>query len=56
MAVSDCVFCDIIGGRLDAHVIYQDELVLAFLDTHPIRPGYRSFRTPRSRALMICLQ
>ncbi len=39
-AVSDCVFCNIACGRLDAHVVHRDELVLAFLDTHPIRPGH----------------
>lgn len=38
--MSDCVFCNIAHGRLDAHVVHRDELVLAFLDTHPIRPGH----------------
>ena len=34
-----CVFCEIIAGRAEASVIYNDERVLAFMDIHPVRPG-----------------
>ncbi len=37
---SDCIFCKIAAGEADANVVYQDELVTAFLDIHPINPGH----------------
>lgn len=36
----NCIFCKIIEGQLPAHVVYQDERVLAFLDIHPITAGH----------------
>lgn len=36
----DCLFCRIARGDLPAHVIHQDDEVMAFLDLHPIRPGH----------------
>ncbi|KAG8760332.1 hypothetical protein FRC14_003344 [Serendipita sp. 396] len=36
----DCVFCKIIKRDLPAHIIYENDLVVAFLDTLPIRPGH----------------
>lgn len=38
--MGECVFCDIVLGREAAQVVHRDELVVAFLDTHPIRPGH----------------
>ncbi len=38
--MSECVFCEIAKGRVKAHLINEDDLVVAFLDTHPIRPGH----------------
>lgn len=35
-----CLFCAIAAGRAPAHVVYQDDRLLAFLDTAPIRPGH----------------
>lgn len=35
-----CVFCAIASRTLEAHMIHEDDLVAAFLDTHPIRPGH----------------
>ena len=35
-----CVFCQIIGGETQKDLIYDDDLVLAFPDIHPIRPGH----------------
>lgn len=35
-----CVFCRIVEGELPASVAYEDEIVLAFLDIHPITPGH----------------
>lgn len=36
----DCLFCKIARGELNAHVIYEDSEVMAFLDIHPIQPGH----------------
>lgn len=38
--MTDCLFCKIAAGELPAHVIYQDNHIMAFLDLHPIRPGH----------------
>ncbi|NYI04200.1 HIT family protein [Allostreptomyces psammosilenae] len=36
---SDCPFCAIAGGA-DAHRVWEDEQVVAFLDTRPLFPGH----------------
>ena len=38
--MDDCLFCRIANRRLSAHVLFQDELLIAFLDVFPIRPGH----------------
>ena len=40
MSVDDCVFCKIIAGRIPAIKIYEDEVVLAFLDIGPLSDGH----------------
>lgn len=35
-----CVFCDIIARREPAHVVYEDDDLIAFLDNHPIADGH----------------
>jgi histidine triad (HIT) family protein len=35
-----CVFCSIVAGDLPAHVVLDDDVVLAFLDTRPLFPGH----------------
>ncbi|MDE1861816.1 MAG: HIT family protein [Thaumarchaeota archaeon] len=35
-----CLFCDIAGGRHDAHLIYEDDSHIAILDKYPIQPGH----------------
>jgi histidine triad (HIT) family protein len=37
---SDCVFCKIIAGGLEASVPYEDESVIAFLDLRQFNPGH----------------
>lgn len=34
------VFSKIIAGEIPAHKVYEDEIVLAFLDINPVRPGH----------------
>lgn len=38
--MSNCVFCKIIKREIDASVVYEDELSIAFLDIHPITEGH----------------
>lgn len=35
-----CIFCDISNGICPAHVIYEDETIMAFLDIDPISEGH----------------
>ena len=35
-----CIFCDILAGRTDGHVLYSDERHVAFLDKYPIDVGH----------------
>ncbi len=36
----DCIFCQIIKGRLPCAKVYEDDFVLSFLDINPINPGH----------------
>ena len=36
--MQSCVFCQIIRGKQPANIVYQDDLVTAFEDIHPIAP------------------
>lgn len=38
--VNDCLFCQISRGEIPAYKIYEDDLVLAFLDIHPNSNGH----------------
>jgi histidine triad (HIT) family protein len=38
--MADCIFCKIVAGELRAHVVYENESVLAFLDIHPASRGH----------------
>ena len=36
----DCIFCKIVDGEVPSHKVYEDEKVLAFLDTNPVSKGH----------------
>src|SRR4051812_35082411 len=40
VARADDVFCRIVAGEEPAHVVYDDEVVVAFLDRRPVFPGH----------------
>jgi histidine triad (HIT) family protein len=40
MAATDCVFCDIIAGRVAASIVYADDDHVAFLDRRPLFEGH----------------
>jgi histidine triad (HIT) family protein len=42
----DCRFCQIVAGAEPAHVVFEDESAIAFLDNRPLFPGH-SLLVPR---------
>jgi histidine triad (HIT) family protein len=36
----DCLFCRIIGGDEPAHIVFEDDQCVAFLDARPLFPGH----------------
>ncbi len=36
----DCIFCKIIKGEIPSYKVYEDDMVLAFLDINPYNPGH----------------
>ena len=40
MSVDDCLFCKMTAGQIPVAKIYEDEVVLAFLDIGPISDGH----------------
>lgn len=39
-AMADCIFCKIVAREVPAHIVFEDDQVLAFLDIHPVRTGH----------------
>lgn len=37
---TNCIFCKIVEKKIPAHVVYEDDKFLAFLDIHPRGPGH----------------
>ncbi|HAK46786.1 MAG TPA: HIT family protein [Spirochaeta sp.] len=40
MTDKDCIFCKILRKEIPATVVYEDELVMAFMDVMPVNPGH----------------
>jgi histidine triad (HIT) family protein len=40
MKDKDCVFCKIVAGELPSVKVFQDDLVTAFRDIHPLAPTH----------------
>jgi histidine triad (HIT) family protein len=38
--MSECIFCKIAAGEIPAKKVYEDDLVFAFHDIHPLRPTH----------------
>src|SRR5579872_19444 len=39
-SMKDCIFCKIVNKEIPAHIVYEDDDFLAFLDIHPHTPGH----------------
>jgi len=37
---ADCVFCDIVNGKIAASIVIEDELTMAFVDLRQFYPGH----------------
>lgn len=35
-----CLFCKIVSGEVKAHIVFEDDVSLAFLDHRPVFPGH----------------
>ncbi len=38
--MNDCIFCKIVEGAIPSAKLYEDDMVLSFLDINPINPGH----------------
>jgi histidine triad (HIT) family protein len=38
--MEDCIFCQIVKGKIPCYKIYEDDNFLAFLDIYPYSPGH----------------
>jgi len=38
--MADCIFCKIAAREIPAHIVYENDQVLAFLDIHPASRGH----------------
>jgi len=47
-----CLFCAISAGKIPAHVVYEDDRTMAFLDIHPSAPGH-TLIIPKTHAARI---
>ena len=36
----NCIFCNIASHEISADIVYDDELIIAFMDIAPINPGH----------------
>ena len=36
----DCIFCQIVDGKIPSDIVYQDEEVIAFRDINPVAPTH----------------
>jgi histidine triad (HIT) family protein len=39
-AAADCAFCGIVRGEIAAHLVLEEEAIVAFLDRRPLFPGH----------------
>ena len=38
--VTSCIFCKVVRGEIPGHIVFEDEVSLAFLDHRPLFPGH----------------
>jgi len=50
--MNDCIFCAILAGDIPAHLVYEDDLVVAFLSLEQPNP-YKVLVVPRDHVEMV---
>ena len=40
LIMEECIFCKIVKGEVPSSKIYEDDLVIAFMDIKPVNPGH----------------
>jgi len=40
MSMDDCIFCGLAAGAYPVSTVYEDHVVLAFMDISPVNPGH----------------
>ena len=48
----ECIFCKIVKGEIPSYKLYEDDMVLAFLDINPYNPGH-TLIVPKNHTLDI---
>jgi histidine triad (HIT) family protein len=38
--MTECIFCDIISGKIESSKVYEDDRVLALMDIQPVNQGH----------------
>lgn len=38
--MNDCIFCQIVAGKVPSEILYQDEKLIAFRDIKPLAPTH----------------
>lgn len=38
--MSNCIFCRIAAGEIPSDKVYEDDLIVAFMDINPVAPGH----------------
>jgi histidine triad (HIT) family protein len=38
--MDECIFCNIVSGKMPSTIVYKDEQVTAFRDIHPVAPSH----------------
>ncbi len=52
----NCIFCEILAGRMPVSLVYQDEVCTAFLDIQPVNPGHLLIVPNRHAAFLADLE
>src|SRR3989344_2509991 len=47
-----CIFCQIVAGKIQAKKVYEDDKVLAILDINPANPGHVLLLTKEHYSIM----
>lgn len=50
---SDCLFCQLTAHEIPSHGVYEDDMLYAFLDIHPVSKGH-TLIVPKTHSRDVC--